>query len=179
MKKILRKVFGFPRSELESRWWHRMAKILIYGSTVVAVLLVVIFIHFKPYNVYSFETGFSQYLGTYRVENCSHVMDFNFCGESADQLVFKYSSTPSGDTYVTNLGYWNNNGGDAYKVVMQMQQDGLLNNLKAVDLSWNFNESYIKLAVIIILPLLWYLLMIHVVYKTAAYVFVGKREKMI
>ncbi|MEK7588279.1 MAG: hypothetical protein AAB438_00490 [Patescibacteria group bacterium] len=68
----MKKIFEFFReNELESKWWHRLAKVLIYGSTI-AVFVVCVILFFKhigdwnnpdPRYIYSFESKYNETFG--------------------------------------------------------------------------------------------------------------------
>ena len=65
MKKILKFLF-VRRQETENKWWHRLALVLIYGSTiVVAIFFAILLISeeseywvSESYTAYSFEQGY-------------------------------------------------------------------------------------------------------------------------
>lgn len=166
---LLKKIFSFPRNELENHWWHRLLKVAIIVSTIVIFLFSIQWANqaFKPYNVYSFQNDFTKYSLTYRVRNCSLN---DFCGADADDIVFKFYLTNPKDTYnIFSKNY------DAHVAIQQMEKDGLLNNLKAVDLQNNFYGTYYRVLYIILLPIIWYLILSQVLYRIIVYILVGKK----
>ena len=174
-KLFVKKIIAFPRADLESHWWHRMAKIIVYTGIPIVLFLSIVQVNttdvFKPYNAYSFDPRFSEY-SNQKVESCSTKNLFDFCGEGPDQVVSKYSIV--NNNYVNNFL---NAGYDNYSIMAQMKKDGLLNNVKAVDLQWNGYGNNIKLIMIILAPFLWYLITSQVIYRIIAYIFAGKRSK--
>ncbi len=172
MKNAFKRIFTFPRPELERFWWHRMLKILIFVSTAIVFLFSIHWANdfFKPYVVYSFNQNFSQYTKQYRTEDCSVS---NLCAENADFFVGSYSLSgqPGAEDYVTNL---DNQGLNSDQIVQKMQTDGLLYNLKAVDLQNDFYGTYEEIIYIILLPLLWYLVSVQLLYRIVVYIIVGR-----
>jgi hypothetical protein len=72
MKMNIKKAFIFSREdELESRWWHRLIKVLIYGSTILILVFSIstFFDNIDSWNnpdpkyIYSFEPGYEEAFG--------------------------------------------------------------------------------------------------------------------
>ena len=92
MKNILKPLVFHRENELESRWWHRLIKVLIYGSTIAVFSISIIFFinHISSWNnpdpkyVYSFESKYSKTYGfskscTFNPENNTNSISIN-CG---------------------------------------------------------------------------------------------------
>lgn len=101
MKKLLRLLL-VRQPEGENKWWHRLARVVIYGSTiVVSVFAVIIFLYNSEtwkkysYNAFSFEDNYSIAKGV-EVDCTTQVKPFNaYCnGDALDtsDLVKKYNS---------------------------------------------------------------------------------------
>ncbi len=92
MKIILKLLKFYREDELESRWWHRLVKVLIYGSTIIVFAISIgLFIddigvwnNPDPKYIYSFEPKYSDTFGfskscTFATENSKDSL-FIDCG---------------------------------------------------------------------------------------------------
>jgi len=92
MKSIFRPFKFYREDELESKWWHRLIKVLIYGSTIaVFIICISSFIddinswnNPDPKYIYSFEPKYSETFGfsrdcTFNSENNENIL-FVDCG---------------------------------------------------------------------------------------------------
>jgi len=84
MKKFLNLLI-VNRPELAGRWWHRMANVLIYGSTIVVLILGITVICLScsswtilRYTSYSFEPNYSSASG--KEVSCYFYPSFDFSG---------------------------------------------------------------------------------------------------
>jgi hypothetical protein len=149
-------------------------KVVIFFSTLVVVLFTIILSAdgAKPYLVYSFEDNFAQY-HSYIIKNCSLS---DFCGGNAGDLIFHYEASKdfSRYQYIDNLDKQNKTNDE---IISQMEKDGLLNNLRAIDLQNNFLGPFYRLLYVIIIPIAWYLLWAQGIYRIFVYVLMGKNKK--
>lgn len=169
MRLVLR-IFRFPRQELETRWWHRLFKVLIVASTIVLSLFAVRWSNeiFKPYYVYSFDDKFQTYES--RVRNWA---DMDSSNVDLGDLVFKfkYSHDPAALAYVEGL---ENSGLSNYAIAERMRSDGLLDDLRVRDLQYSFYGDYYKFPFVAVVTLGWYFLATHLFYRVLVYILVGK-----
>lgn len=96
MKKI--KLFTFYReNELESKWWHRFIKVLIYGSTIVVFAFSIVWFidnistwnNPDPKYIYSFEPKYDEMYGfskscTFTPDNSEDYLSIN-CGNISEK----------------------------------------------------------------------------------------------
>lgn len=100
MKKILNILF-VCRSEVENKWWHRLASVAIYGSTILVMISVIILFVLNgemwkkySYSAFNFESKYVTAVGE-EVECTSKSKPFSVsCAENpinSGDLVVKYN----------------------------------------------------------------------------------------
>ncbi|GEM_PF-3537610 len=106
MKKLFNP-FVFYKSEYDNKWWHRLAKVLIYATTVtIFIFSIIIFIHHEDeWNthkyVYSFESTYSTAFGI--SHPCTFLLPTNNGGDSAPVQCGKFDNVRklASDGYVS------------------------------------------------------------------------------
>ncbi len=160
----------FPRPDLEGRWWHRMFKVLIPLCTIVVFFMVLRWENdiFEPYYVYSFDSDFGKYSG--QTKRLSEVDLSSSRNVSTMILSFRHSSDER-DRYIETL---DKAGKSDYAIIEQLKREGLLDGVLVKDLRTDFASGYQKYAFVIGLTLLFYLAILHILYRLIAYIFAGK-----
>jgi hypothetical protein len=168
------RVFAFPRRDLESQWWHRLSKVLIFVSTILVCFLLLRWANetFAPYYAYSFEREFKKYSG--KEKNFTEV-DLSYSDAIRLVVAFKNSGDPNNFKYVADL---EGAGKSDYAIAAQMKQDGLLEAVTVKDLQNDFVSPYQKAAVVLVLTVLFYLLVTHFLYRVLAYIIAGRPNTM-
>src|SRR3954453_20009545 len=102
LKKILSALFSFPRSELENRWWNRLAKVCVVLSTIAALAVSVGWAEqiYVPSYSYSFE---SHYADNNYAEKRLNDVYISLSDEFNLVMLFKYSDVSGADEYVTAM----------------------------------------------------------------------------
>lgn len=185
------------RPEIQNKWWHRLANVLIYGSTIiVAVSLVCLFISdifsgnsgWKTYHyTYSFESNYSQAKG--EESSCSN--------SSSGIRLWVNPMLPCGDIYnsETLLTRYAKDNGTYDQLIQKISQsdgswqsyDQLLNeSIKNGDfpnvikvkkqpvISYTILIEHTLLILLFIL--LWFIFWESIIYRAAVYVILGKNK---
>jgi hypothetical protein len=171
MKNTIIALFSFPRTDLEDRWWHRLAKVAVALSMVACVLLSLLIANdtFRPYYIFSFEKDFSSQPGT-----AKNIEDVKIAYDDSVFLpmAYKYSDIPGAYEYITALEAENSSD---YMITEKMRRAGMIDGVFVKDLQYNFKEIYYKVAFVFFVTLFWYLFTVHMIYNTIAYIFAGKK----
>lgn len=169
---------------LNEHWWHRLANILIYGSTILLAILVLGIAYNDPswklhQYTYSFEKDYSAAMG--KVEGCSFYgydkSSTIFCGDlnTASEFLTRYTNARG--TYKeyfeqrAKLGYTDeqmlNGANDSGKFDDVQVKDHEIPQL-------NLLLKQIGLAVLVILA--WFIFWQSIVYRAIVYVALGKKH---
>jgi hypothetical protein len=168
---VLKKVFGFPRPDLERRWWHRLAKVLIFLSIPVIFTWGTNSARDTAYYVFSLDPKFSTYEGDVRLLSAIY-LPYDQRGSLA--FAFERSNIQGAEDYVDRRldagATYSDIGGD-------LLDDVALSAVTVKDIGANFHSQRNSILLGALGGLVFYLLMVNAVYPLIAYVLAGKRQK--
>lgn len=166
-------IFKIPRSELEDRWWHRLFKVLIFASTILVFVLSMHWASesFYYYYVFSFDKNYHNY-SDYKEKNWDDI-EKTYSNKQDAVFALKLGTDSETWKYIDDLDRSSGGSVNAYEV---LDQKGYFKDVKVRDLQTNFNRNFYRVLMIILTPLVYYLFIVHVVYRTAIYIMVGKKK---
>ena len=182
MNKLSNLIF-VRREGLEQKWWHRLAKVLIWGTTVVVLII-----------------------GIVTIVSSSHYKN----NPNFDTTKFIATAQQQGVDYA-DLEIWLLENGQYGRAVLPVQQNSNINNggpltseqLKQMDsdlskpepqstidqdlitrnnldrIAFNQTENYLikkGLILIILLPIAWFIFWESIIYRAVVYIVYGKRK---
>ncbi|OGL75746.1 hypothetical protein A3E96_00330 [Candidatus Uhrbacteria bacterium RIFCSPHIGHO2_12_FULL_46_13] len=204
MKKLLN-ILLVRRPETKDKWWHRLALVLIYGSTVaVAIFFAVLLISeesdnwvTKSYTAYSFEEGYETAQGKEMdcrfsvLELSRSPVSFFRCGDFSDTTEFLEEYSRARGTYarLEELRLPRSGSGlylpvadrqgkkTDEQIMVQLIQDGELDNIKVKQTtSFEYLSFFGNWSVYLLIVLGWLIFWESVVYRTILYIAYGKRK---
>ena len=184
---MLSQLLLVQRKELESRWWHRLANVLVFGSSILVfffLFIVALFMDsWRQFDyVYSFEGDFEKSNG--EIVNCS----FNsysytgpsiYCGNITNSTDFFNRYTAARGTQDKLFEYRRRDEYQSDDVFMNAAiKDGKLSNIKAKRSSSVVYSRVLKnLGIIVLATFLWFTFLEAIIYRAIVYIISGKRKE--
>ncbi len=168
---ILKKYLITSRHDLEGKWWHMFIKILIYGSTIIIFLIILIMISGVSYLKYKY-IDYSA--------NTNKVLYVN-----SQEIIVECGYKPS---FLYNCPQYSNNILNELELKKFLKEDysNLINNyptLHNIGLVINLKLRPVPLLgslalhilYLFLFPLVWFLFLDSVVYRAIVYIIYGKK----
>ncbi len=167
----LSRVFGFPRPDLENRWWHRMFNVVAVLSTVCVLSVTIEWAGQQsiPEYVYSFENDFGKYAG--KIKKFDEI-DKRFINPVFFVLKWR-SSGARNEQYVAQLEALAKTDDD---ILTQIEGVGLLKNVTVKDLKNDFGGLSRLYLLASLATLGFYIFIVQGVYRVIAYIAAGRAE---
>ncbi|PJA08456.1 hypothetical protein COX69_02330 [Candidatus Falkowbacteria bacterium CG_4_10_14_0_2_um_filter_48_10] len=204
MKKLLKLLF-VRRQETKDKWWHRLALVLIYGSTIVgAIFLGSLLVTeeagnwvTKSYTAYSFEEGYETAQGKEMdckfsvLELSRSPVSFFRCGDFSDTTEFleKYSRARGTYAQLEELRLPRSGSGlylpvaerqgkkTDEQIMVQLIQDGELDNIKVKQTaSFDYVSFFGNWGIYLLIVLGWLVFWESIVYRTLLFIVYGKKN---
>jgi len=180
MKKLI-KFLLVQREELNKKWWHRLANVLICGSTIVFfgffIFNIVGTSAYKEYSyIYSFEPNYSQAKGQ---ETPCHLEAMDYGGPyiSCGDI---YTSTEFLTRYDKARGTYNSSTtSDGYDKAMDLMiRWGELKDIKAKMITnYNYNILFKDIGLLVLLTIVWFVFWESIIYRAIVYIIYGRKNK--
>ncbi len=142
MKKILNLIL-VRRDGIEKKWWHRLANVLIFGSTILLFIGTFLYLwdsldSFKNYSytAYNFENGYTEAKGN-EIECRFHLGDSPITSNVGDKPY-----VVCGEDYSTDIGQFLKKYNDAFRQKFSINDDYC--DIKGRDLFGKLTNEAIK-----------------------------------
>jgi hypothetical protein len=191
MKKILNFLI-VRRPELQGKWWHRLANVLIYGSTII-ILFFAIFTSLLIYSfidhsfVYSFENDYSNFSGPEQscyFETVSYYPYYTIdCGNlvSSDDFMSKYAQTnkaaSDGKQLMLDGVEYKGETLHSSQILTGRINGGYLDNISTKEISAvDYLQSFEAIIYILVITIVWFIFWESIIYRALIYIIYGKRK---
>lgn len=202
MKNILN---FYKENELGLKWWHRLAKVLIFGSTLIIFIFSIIwfFRSFSDWNnpdpkyIYSFESKYEEAFGfikpcTFLLENNEDSISIE-CGDVGEKWKGgNYGYLPDFlDRYSKSIGYkeefisksplmFNNkimgySLNVNYELFNKKIEQGQFNNVNAKRIIL-LGPLMRNIGIMFLVPIFWFFLIKDVIYRSIIYIILGNKK---
>lgn len=185
MKRLVKLLIPNRRG-LEKRWWHRLANVFIYGSTILILIGTISLTisgksNFEEYEYtsYSFRSDYEAAKGkeiTCIFRTYTSIPSSIDCGEFINVTYFL-------DAYAEGRGTQEELSGlradySDERILKGLKNTGNLDNIKVKRTTTNKFGSILQMAgIMIAVPLAWFIFWETIFYRALLYVILGKRRK--
>ena len=177
------------RPGLGRRWWHRLANVLICGSTIIILaLLIFIFVNsdssWKKYDyvAYSFESNYKTING--QEENCSfsaydYLSPSIYCGDIKNSTEFLNKYTLARGTY-EKLTLARSDKVDDDRLMTALINEGDLKDVKTKKTTTILYDALLKYWLVSVLVIVgWFIFWESIIYRTLIYIILGSKANKI
>lgn len=185
--KNLYKIVFVQKEGLVDKWWHRLASVFIFGSTV-AILVVYLFLFFSDeinwkkniYTAYSFESNYDKAKG--EEQNCSFVtLSSGFisivCGDIFNASDFLTRHSKAKGTYEELQQLKTDKNIDEEKILRGGIKNGDFNNIKVKkDTIVLYKDLFIFLSLLLLILFFWFVFWESIIYRTIIYIIYGRKK---
>lgn len=182
--KTLQNIINFfkdNRPDLQNRWWHRLANVILYGSSLLLFLSILgLFLLEQPWEIttyhYSFELDYEN-IDAFE-SNCNFLgtsyISVSGCGDiySADTFLERY--TKARGTF-SKLEEAYTKGATAQQIIKGLKENNALSDIRVKKAISNDYTVFILLfGVLIVAVPVWFIILRNIIYKTILYIVLGK-----